>query len=216
MGVRVKWAYLAFLLFGLSACVRNAPNSSYLAPQLSSSQSTSTPFQPIQWTAVPATPTISPTPAPPTATHTPTSSPFSIWLAPYLANRLGNQIALPEAWGFTSDPGAAALQIKVGEENRISQWIYVLVAPFPTVMDGVSAQSLLLTWKGESDVFLGGVPLLMAESTLEAISAYWGEPAPGVVRISQASELVDRAWEQRPSWAIIPFEELPGLCPFAH
>ncbi len=48
----------------------------------------------------------------------------------------------------------------------------------------------------------------MTESTLEAISAFWGEPAPGSVRTSPASDLLDRAWETRPSLAIIPFEQL--------
>jgi len=117
-------------------------------------------------------------------------------------------ISLPSEWGFTSEPGIATLQIKVGDENRISQWVYVLVAPFPTLTDEVSARDLHRAWKGESDDLLGGQPLLMAESTLEAISAYWGEPAPGSVRVSPASELADRAWEERPSWAIIPFEQL--------
>jgi len=121
---------------------------------------------------------------------------------------LESQIVLPDKWGFTSDSGIATVQIKVGEENRVGQWIYALVAPFPTITDGISAQSLLHAWKGESDGIFGGEALLMAESTLEAISAYWGEPAPGAVRTSPAADLLDRAWEKRPSWAIIPFEEL--------
>ena len=185
----------------LSACVRTAP-----APALPGSHApTDTPFQPILWTAAP---TISPTPAPPTATPIPTPSPYSIWLAPYLADTLADKISLPSEWGFTSEPGIATLQIKVGDENRISQWVYVLVAPFPTLTDEISARDLHRAWKGESDDLLGGQPLLMAESTLEAISAYWGEPAPGSVRVSPASELLDRAWDARPAWAIIPFEQL--------
>ena len=192
-----------------SSCVRTAP-----APWLPSSQAPShsgslspsnTPFQPIHWTAEP---TGTSTNAPPTATPVPTPSPYNIWLAPYLTDTLGDQITLPDEWGLTSDSEVAAAKIKVGEENRIAQCVFALVVPFPTAMDGVSAQSLLQAWKGETDGLLGGRPLWMAESTLEAFSAYWGEPAPGVVRTSPASELVDRAWDERPSWAIVPFDEL--------
>ena len=205
MGVRARIIVFVFLL-GLVGCVRNAPANAFLAPLLPGSlDPTNTPFRPIQWTS---TPPISPTPAPPTATLSPTPSPYSVWLAPYLADTLGNQITLPDQWGFSSDSGSAAVQIRVGEENRAGQWVFALVAPFPTVADGVSSRDLISVWQGRSDNLLGGEALLMAESTLEAISAYWGEPAPGAVRTSPASELLERAWDERPSLAIIPFEQL--------
>ncbi len=201
---RLIFMLASALLLGLVACVRSAPfSSSHLTS--SGSLATPTPFQPVLWTAVP---TASATPAPPTATLTATPSPNSVWIAPFLADTLSGHITLPEEWGYTSEPGDAALQIKVGDENRVSQWVYALVAPFPTLTDGVSALDLHRVWKGETDDLFGGQPLLMAESTLEAISAYWGEPASGSVRISPPAELLDRAWDQRPAWAIIPFEQL--------
>ena len=195
---RVCFFATVFLCIGLAACEREAPFSP-ASQHPGSLAPTNTPFQPIIWTA---------TLSPPTETPAPTPSPYSIWLAPYLADTLQENISLPYEWGYTSEPGIATLQIKVGEQNRVSQWVYVLAAPFPTLTDEISARDLHRIWKGESDNLLSGQPLLMAESTLEAISAYWGEPAPGSVRVSPASELADRAWEQRPSWAIIPFEQL--------
>ena len=191
------------LILGLAACVRNAPSTQ--VPWSPGSQSTNTPFQPIIATAEP---TFTTTPIIPTATPSPTPSPYSIWLSPSLAEILRPQLTLPDLWGYTSEPANAALQLRVGEDNLVSRWVFALVAPFPTIADDVSAQRLHNAWKGEADEVWGGSPLLMAEYTREAISAYWGEPTLGSVSVIPAAQLLDQAWEQESAWAIIPFEEL--------
>ena len=189
----------------MAACTRNAPNISSSDISVSIAP-TRTPFQPVILTA---TPTISPTPVPPTATASLTPSPYSLWIAPEVADLMGNRIHLPHLWGITENVTSAALQLRVGEDNPISQWVFALVAPFPTIDDDISGQDLHRAWKGgETDSVWRGVPLLMAESTLEAISAYWGEPAPESVRVIPKAELLDHAWEEGIAWAIIPFEEL--------
>ena len=87
--------------------------------------------------------------------------------------------------------------------------VYALVAPFPTVTDGVSFDELKLAWMEEtSPVPFDGHPLLMDEPTLAAFTALWGEPAGGAVRVVPAAQLLDRAWSEMPSWAILPFEAL--------
>ncbi len=181
----------------LSSCVKPAPVQSPLPP--GSLAATNTPFQPIFDTA---------TPVPPTVTPSPTASPYSLWGEPYLIDILDGHLALPDLWGFANDPANASLQLSVGKDNITSQWVFALVAPFPTITDNISAQDLHRVWKGETNEVWGGAPLLMAESTLEAISAYWGAAASGSVQVVGAAELLDKAWDQRPSWAIIPFEQL--------
>jgi poly-gamma-glutamate synthesis protein (capsule biosynthesis protein) len=47
----------------------------------------------------------------------------------------------------------------------------------------------------------------MTASTLEGVSALWGAPA-AKVETAPADRLLDSAWANRPSWAIIPFEEV--------
>jgi poly-gamma-glutamate synthesis protein (capsule biosynthesis protein) len=47
----------------------------------------------------------------------------------------------------------------------------------------------------------------MAESTLKAFTAVWGEPGPGLVRSVADDQLLDTAWTES-AWAIIPFESL--------
>jgi hypothetical protein len=49
---------------------------------------------------------------------------------------------------------------------------------------------------------------MMADSTLGVLSALWGKPFEKSVKVVPAEELAQAAWDARPSWAIIPFEEL--------
>lgn len=81
------------------------------------------------------------------------------------------------------------------------QWVYALVSPFPTVRDDVTMDELRAAWEGD------GHALLVAESTLMAFTALWGEPASGSVRSVAKDELLDTAWSES-AWALVPFEEL--------
>src|SRR6266498_244488 len=89
------------------------------------------------------------------------------------------------------------------------QWVYALVAPFPTVSDGLTFDELKVAWtEGTAPAPFKGIPLLIDESTLAAFTALWDEPATGAVRVVNADQLLDTAWSKSPSWAIIPFESL--------
>ena len=87
------------------------------------------------------------------------------------------------------------------------EWVYALVAPFPTVRDGVTFDELHLAWnEGTAPASFSGVPLLMEESTLAAFTALWGEPAADAVRVVSDEQLLDTAWSETRSWAFMPFE----------
>jgi poly-gamma-glutamate synthesis protein (capsule biosynthesis protein) len=92
-------------------------------------------------------------------------------------------------------------------ETKI-QWVYALVAPFPTVTDGVTFDELHTAWtEGAAPAPFSGIPLLIEESTLAALTVLWDAPASGVVRTVAERQLLDEAWNQS-AWAIIPFEEI--------
>jgi len=82
------------------------------------------------------------------------------------------------------------------------QWVYVLVAPFATVRDGVTFDELKAVWNGDAPR-----ALLMEDSTLAAFTSLWGGPVSGSVRSVPAELLLDAAWSES-AWAIIPFESL--------
>ena len=138
----------------------------------------------------------------PSATNTPMSP--ALWINPAVPAVI---LETTKSWNIpvADDPALATQKLDISTQGSL--WIYALVAPFPTVTDDVSSQDLISTWKGASSGPLNGHSVLLAESTLRAFAALWGEPASGGVRIVPAAELLDTAWKES-AWAIIPFEEI--------
>jgi poly-gamma-glutamate synthesis protein (capsule biosynthesis protein) len=87
-------------------------------------------------------------------------------------------------------------------------WIYALVSPFPTVIDGVTLDDIRRAWVGASAGPFGGKPFRMDETTLAAFTSIWGSPAAHSVYVVPAERLLDLTWTERPIWAIVPFEAL--------
>ncbi len=213
--VLVTLAGLAIL--GLAACTASpAP----LAPSLPGTP-TRTPFQPLPWTltpaSLPATQAASPTAAAqPADLIFPTEAPTGeaqgtgalLYLDPRLQAAVLSALQVPPSLVLSDDPNAAALQLVVGEQNVVSRWVYALVTPFATVVDGIAARDLLAAWKGNGGGDFAGAPLMMDAATLGVLSAYWGQPAEGAVEVRSPEKLLQAAWDRRPSWAILPFEQL--------
>jgi hypothetical protein len=152
------------------------------------------------------------TPVPVIETDTPTSvpatltpRPAALWIAPAVPGPL-REAALASGIPLAADEPSATQVVDVADSG--SSWIYALVAPFATITDDVAYADLLSTWKGAPSGPLSGHTLLLAESTLAAFTAIWGEPASGAVRSVPSDQLLDAAWADPSSWAIIPFEEI--------
>ena len=153
------------------------------------------------------------TSVPPSAA--PTSIPLNeaqVWASPAVPENLRSAF---RNWGFevlAENQTAADLYIDVAQSGpgamNVSTWTYVLAAPFPTLVDGVTRQDLLSAWSGSPVGTFSGVPLLMEESTLNTFRVLWGEPVTGAVQVLQAEQLPDLAWHNMPAWAIIPFEQI--------
>jgi hypothetical protein len=145
-----------------------------------------------------------------TATTIPTAQilEVSIWVPPYLAETLGGALPDPLKAFFVPDPATANIRLEVGEGNLVSQWVYALVTPFPSTMQGISGDDLLLGWQGGSSGGFGNQPLLMDQNTYEMFNAIWGPAGSDRVQIMAKNELIDYAWAHQPALAIIPFESL--------
>lgn len=152
---------------------------------------TETPIAPIATTSIP------------TATQPPIAD--ALWVSPSVPDDL-REIAIQTGLPLADTPELATQTLDVSDSGSL--WIYALVAPFPTVTDGVSSADLISAWQNGSSLTGNGQPLLMAESTLRALTALWGEPASGAVRSVASDQLLDEAWTQPFKWAIIPFEEI--------
>lgn len=197
------------LTAALTAC-RAAKTATFSPMPTSSSTQTDTPTVPL----VLATATLPPSPsATPTVTSDPTATPTAtlqpvLWLSPYLPDRLRQAISVPAGVTLAQQAETANLRLEIGNQDPVIQWIYALVAPFPTLTDGITSAELISTWKGQSSGPFAGQPLLMDKNTLNVLTVWWGAPNEQSVKVLPASQLLDTAWASRPSWAIVPFEAI--------
>jgi len=212
---RHKATRLGFLIISILSLGACQP-SLWGAPPPPPTVALSTAVQPTVSPTVVIPPTLAPTitPMPPTAVPTPVVlNAAQVWASPAIPLILREKF---QNWGFqvlATEQSSANLYIDVAPQTpegamHVSTWTYALVAPFPTLTDNVTSQELLGVWSGSSSGPFAGIPILMEESTLMTFTKMWGTPAEGVVRVVPADQLLDTAWKQMPSWAIIPFEQI--------
>ena len=124
---------------------------------------------------------LSPVPQPTaTATSTATPMPAALWISPTVPDEL-RQAAQTFGIPMAADSSQATVHLDVtnaqsSATNQNSVWTYALVAPFPTVTDGVTSDDLKAAWHGSSSGLFAGRPLWMADSTLAAFTALWARP----------------------------------------
>ena len=132
----------------------------------------------------------------------------AIWMPPYLAETLDGAFLEPLKGMFVEEEAAANIRLEVGEGNIVSQWVYALVTPFSSTMQGVSGDDLLSRWQGGAMSANSDPPLLMDSNTYEMFSAAWGPAAEAGVEVMAKEELLEYAWAHQPALAIVPFEAL--------
>ena len=169
-----------------------------------------TPVSSTQFPLPTATATLAgPTPASPFMDGTITPLPYPLWIDISVPDAL-REAALEWNLSVAISPFAASLELGLADssDENLSRWIYALVAPFPTVMDGVAEGELEAAWNASSSGPVPESPLWMTESTLNAMTAIFGEAGEGAVRTVSPEELIDTLWENQPAWGIVPFELL--------
>jgi poly-gamma-glutamate synthesis protein (capsule biosynthesis protein) len=155
-------------------------------------------------------PTLPSTPFPDQTTPIPTTL---LWVAEYIPEEIKLHLEENHQVTMTRDKQAANLVLDIAsnldDSYLAAQWVFVLVAPFPTITDGIQGSELRDHWEGNlGSEYFEGVPLRMDQGTFGIFSALWGEPAPGAVQVVLSSDLIQTSWENQPSWAIVPFEKL--------
>lgn len=152
-------------------------------------------------------PTITPfLPESPTATP----SAIRVWISPILPIELK---ALVEDF-----PGLSNRSIEMVNDRQDAQvwfdenptvtksnWIFVLVAPFPTTFDSLTIEDLRAIWNGSSETEYS---LAIASEYLPLLEASLGEAAKPSVSILEESQLLDSVWGAENLLAILPFDKL--------
>jgi len=180
----------------------------------------------------PSSPDPSPTPTRtprPTETPTPSPTPTPAWpvtifipqeLPGPVAGALSAVIAdHPDFLAPASSAEAADVQIVCDpstalgtgtgpEPVPLAEWVYAVAAPFPTLTDEVTWADVVGSWGGIPTGPFAGRPLLATAETATILATLLGEPAPDAIDLVPAEEIVQRAWDTRPAWAIFPFDHL--------
>jgi len=131
-----------------------------------------------------------------------------VWLASYLPTAIGERFSLPAGFQFATEPGNAQLRLEVSSAEPAARWIYALVAPFPTLRDGVALSDLQALWRGAPPEELAEISFILDEDTQAVFTALWGKPGAEVVEVLPAQAILERAWEKRIAWSILPFNSL--------
>lgn len=152
--------------------------------------------------------------AQPTQSAAPTAQPSlearrpAIWIAPGVPDALRDAVrgsGLPIA--SQAADATVLLAPTTAPDAAGVTWIYALVAPFPTVLDGISSEELRAVWAGSTGQDYAARSLYVTSSTANLLEQIWGAPG-GRIKIMDSQVMLERAWTQKSSWAVVPFEAL--------
>ena len=161
---------------------------------------TSTPLPVVAPSQVPTATEIAATPEP-----TSTSLPPAVWIDPRLPEGIKQTLGdLPYLIQVTNKEDAL-LSLTIDTEEAISSWVYALAAPFATVTDDVSEESLLAFWQNHAD-FPARV-LVMPPAIFDSLKARYGNPMGDVHPLAE-DNLLNYCQTHQDAWAIVPFEKL--------
>ncbi len=157
---------------------------------------------------VPATvesPTAIPTPEPTTI------PPVTLWIMPELPAAFQHQENVPSEWQLVQDKAQASVLLQAGNTQPVvSQWVFVLAAPFYTISDGTDSESLKTLWGSANPQHSDVTDLWMDENTLALFKSIWGNPGQAV-KTAAPDQLLNAASQNNTSWALLPFEQINPL-----
>ena len=133
---------------------------------------------------------------------------YSLWVAPYLPQEIQDQLSLPQNVFLADEQDEANIWLDIGSDQPISQWIYVLAAPFPTVADSITFQEVLQVWNGQAPADSPVQKILVDGKTKAIFEKVWGTPSGSTVVLTNEEDLLNDTWAEDDVWAIIPFDAL--------
>lgn len=132
-----------------------------------------------------------------------------VWIDPALPPALRSPVmelieGSEDTYVLTDEVGIAEILVEPQAERPLTQWVYAVVAAFPTVADSVTIDDLHQHWIAESAE--GG--LLVAPETATLLEQGFGREAGADVIQVEADDLLEFAWSLPVNISVVPFEEL--------
>jgi len=164
---------------------------------------------------VPVTPTVqseNPGDLPSTLTPELPSLPYSIWIDPYFPAAVHEFFPFTTEFVVLQDQQDASLTTSVESGIPFGTWTYILVSPFPSLVEDLDSSDLLTFWHTGISSSTSIIELTLSEETKLALTLLWGEPDPGALRVLEADSILSFLWTKPESIAVIPFEQItPSL-----
>jgi poly-gamma-glutamate synthesis protein (capsule biosynthesis protein) len=123
------------------------------------------------------------------------------WLPPAVADDVTQLVADSAEWAWADATTEADVTFSLSGGSPFVTWVYAVAAPFATVDDAVSAESITDRWQN------GSAPLLTTPDALPYFTALWGAPSATVATYA-AADIADRVWETDDALALLPFDQL--------
>jgi poly-gamma-glutamate synthesis protein (capsule biosynthesis protein) len=133
---------------------------------------------------------------------------IKIFVDPLLPRDFRSQIKSSEEITFVETLSESQVQLTFSESPSGMNWVYALVVPFPTVMDGAALADLKKAWMGD---FTGNAitnSIEMNAETRGIFSKLWGEPSELGVKVLAPDQIQPEPFNGLQRWALIPFEYL--------
>ncbi len=131
-----------------------------------------------------------------------------VWIDPDLPDTLLAQLAGLDFLQITDQQEEAATSLFVSDENPIIYWVFTAAAPFPTIKDGISLEGIKSAWQGGINPLGTNNPIILTQETRDILAISWGAPSSNAVEVISPEEISTEAWFNKPSLAILPFDEL--------
>lgn len=125
-----------------------------------------------------------------------------------------SQIFEGNQYSLVNEEEAADIKVKMGpfhasdHETLRIEWIYVLAAPFYTILDDVNFQELSELWRGERGSISSFSRIYVTETTKAAVSTILGIADDSIVNVLSKEEMDDIPLSENQSLIILPFEDL--------
>lgn len=143
------------------------------------------------------------------ATATPDPVEVFVWLDPALPSAL-RQPALEliessdRRYLLVEQPGEAQLRVEAQPERPLTNWVYAVVAAFPTIEDEITLEELRARWTGSTEI----EGLLVSEQSSALLRKGFGAGPGEAVDQVESGDLLEFAWALPGRLSILPFEEL--------
>jgi len=146
-----------------------------------------------------------PTQTQPVPTSTPTPVAPIIWIDPRLPQTVQQNLGDLGELKQASKKGEATLSLTIDVGTPIGSWVYALAAPFATVTDNVTVESLIAYWQNDAE-FPARV-LVMPSGIYDSLKTLYGNPRADVRPLAE-EDLLTFCKTHDNAWAIVPFEKL--------